>query len=183
MTQAVKMPPLRDHYLLTYILGKTVDKLFGCPFLLSAQTDARQKYPFITATIIRLEDDETSDWLGDGRQYTTRVQFDCHSNQPFQAMTMAQELYSALHTSSYRRFFTQARIVPQIMTNTSNRTVLEGVNLDHDYGFDCSFLLTGGLTFTPDELNFDLQEEMNIESVTTTDIVTDSRVTNHKQEE
>lgn len=121
----------------------------------------------------------TSDWLADDRQYTCTLQIDAHSGQIFEANDLARKLTEALNDYGYRRYFVQANIVPQKVTNTSNRTILSGVNYDNTIGFDCSFLITGNKVYQEKDLHFDYQST-TITSISATDQVnvTDHTVTN-----
>lgn len=180
-----EMPELKDQFLLAYILGKTVEKVCGVPLVIEQNVNLMKDYPFFTYNFVTLEQDETADWIGTkGRTYTCLVQIDCHSDKPYGdkgANDLALKLYEALHEEPYRRFFTQADIVPQQFSQTSNRTTLEGINYDFRYGFDCLFFVRGGITYQESDLNFEYSST-NIESVNTTDAVTDTNVTVEKED-
>lgn len=166
MTQGNNFQPeLRDHYLVAYILGVLVERVLGCDLIAQADTGDREDYPFVTFSFITMESDETSDWLEDGVVYTTQLQLDCHSNSLYQAVQMAQKLHSALCGRTYRNWFKSVDIVPQRVLGASNRTMLEGINYDHDYGFDVEFLVKSK-AWTEDQLNFDvIPASAEIESV------------------
>lgn len=148
-------PELRDHYLVAYILGELVQQVLGCDLIAQADTDDREDYPFVTFGFITMESDETSDWLEDGMVYATQLQLDCHADNLYQAAQMAQKLHSALCGRAYRNWFKSVDIVPQRILGASNRTVLEGINYDHDFGFDVEFLVKSKV-WTEDQLNFDV---------------------------
>lgn len=137
----------------------------GCDLLLQQTVDTQEPYPFVTFSIVTPEQDTTTDWLGDGRQYVCTFQIDVHAGQPFTANDMARKLYEALHDRGYRRYFTQANIVPQKITNTSNRTFMSGVNYDNDFGFDCSFLVTAPKTYKSEDLDFEYSGGIDIHSI------------------
>lgn len=181
----VKIPKLQDQFLLAYILGETVQKVCGVPLVTQQNTELMQDYPFFTYNFVTLEEDETADWVGTkGRTYTCLVQIDCHSNEPYGdkgANDLARRLYEALHEAPYRRFFTQADIVPQTFTQTSNRTTAWGVNYDYDFGFDCSFFVRGGVVYDQSQLNFEYSST-TIDSVKTADTVTSSAVNVERKE-
>lgn len=162
-------PELRDHHLVAYILGKLVEQVLGCDLIAQADTGDREDCPFVTFSFITMESDETSDWLEDGMVYTTQVQLDCHADNLYQAVQMAQKLHSALRGRTYRNWFKSVDIVPQRVLGASNRTMLEGINYDHDYGFDAEFLVKSKV-WTEDQLNFEtIPADEAIESVGVSD--------------
>lgn len=151
---------------MTYILQQVVKTLLGCDLLYSNRVGDRPAYPFVTYTFVVPEQDTTGDWLGKGRQYVTHLQVDCHSNHAMQAMQMADRLYAGLHENFIRRFFEQADVEPQEITQTSDRTILEGINYDYRFGFDCSFLVSdAGHIYKPEDLNFAISPDTEIKSV------------------
>lgn len=162
---AYKLPAeLRDHFLVQYILGKLVNQVTGCELVKDSSVDEMDEYPFFTFRWIDPGEETTADWLGPHRQYTCSMQIDAHASSDLQAMDLAQRLYEALHERPYRRFFSQACIMPSTIGNAGNRTVLRGINYDNDYGFDCTFYVTGGFTFQESDLNFEV-EDYTIESI------------------
>lgn len=168
-------PELRDHYLVAYILGELVRRVLGCNLIAQADTGDREDYPFVTFSFISMENDETSDWLEDGMVYTTQLQLDCHSDNLYQATQMAQKLHSALCGRTYRNWFKSVDIVPQRVLGTSNRTMLEGINYDHDYGFDVEFLVKSK-AWAEDQLNFEvIPADEAIESVGVSDSATNEK--------
>jgi len=174
---------LSDQHLLGYILGNLVKQVCNCDLILQNQASNLDKYPYVTFNFITPEIDETSDWLGKGRHYTTIIQIDAHSNNFYEANDLSQKLHEALNDTGYRRFFKQAGIVPQQISNTSNRTALSGINYDNDFGFDCSFLVTGGISFQKQDLNFTYSPPGNIEEVNITNKVRgkDSLIKNRRK--
>ena len=134
---AYKLPAeLRDHFLVQYILGKLVNQVTGCELVKDSSVDEMDEYPFFTFRWIDPGEETTADWLGPHRQYTCSMQIDAHASSDLQAMDLAQRLYEALHERPYRRFFSQACIMPSTIGNAGNRTVLRGINYDNDYGFE-----------------------------------------------
>lgn len=157
---------LKDGLLLTYIIQQVVKQCLNCELLYQNLVSDRARYPFVTYSFISTEQDTTGDWLGEGRQYETHLQIDCHADNAIQAMDMANDLYNALQSNAYRSYFEQADIEPQEFTNTSDRTVRAGINYDYRFGFDCSFLLSnGGHIYQPEDLHFDPQPETEIDEV------------------
>lgn len=163
-------PELRDHYLLAYIMGVLVEQIFSCPLVLQDQVDDRVEYPFVTFNFISLENDETSDWIEEGRVYTADIQLDCHARSFYEANSMASKLFSALRGKTYRNYFEQADIVLRRLYSTANRTVLEGTNYDYDVGFDAQFAIRSKL-WTADQLKFVPQSSIGIESLGVSDAV------------
>ena len=161
---ASNLPVLSDHFLVQYFLGKLVNQVTGCELVEDANIDEMEDYPFFTFKWIDFCQEPNADWLGKHRQYICTMQIDCHSNSSVQAMNLARKLFEALHEVPYRRFFKQAYIVPQTVGNASNRTTLQGINYDNDYGFDCTFYVTGGFLFERKDLNFTFQDQ-TIETV------------------
>lgn len=150
-----EMPELKGQFLVAYILGIVVNQVCNCDLLLQQSVDTLQQYPYVTYTIVTPATDTTSDWLGDNRQYNCYFQIDVHSDKTFTANDLANKLFAALHDDGYRRFFKQARIIPQSFANFANRTALQGINYDNDFGFDCIFNITGSRVYQESELNFD----------------------------
>lgn len=83
-----------------------------------------------------------------------------------QAINMIHDLRKALRFSSgYRRFFTQAHIVPHGAGQTNNQASYSYQNAIYSPSFDCSFsLYRTDTTYKPEDLNFDFNEE-TIESI------------------
>lgn len=154
----------QDHFLVQCILGELVNQVANCELVKDSSIDEREDYPFFTFHWIDPGKETTGDWLGLHRQFTCTMQIDAHSNSDKEAMNLAQRLYEALHEVPYRRFFKQAYIVPQTVGNAANRTIFQGINYDNDYGFDCSFYVTGGFLFNKKDLNFTFQDQ-TIETV------------------
>lgn len=175
-----KIPELKDHYLIQYILSKLVNYVCNCELVEQNNIDDMEDYPFFTFNWITLNAPTTSDWLRDHPQYVCTLQIDAHATTEVEALELSTKLFNALHESNYIRSFTQAQIVPQKLTNTSNRTVLSGINYDNDFGFDCSFLINGGFTFQEKDLQFDYQDSQ-IETITAAENtkITDGNVTNN----
>lgn len=155
---------MSDHYLVQYILGVIVNKAINCEFVEEANVEAMEDYPFVTFRWIDLGQETTGDWLGKHRQYECTMQIDVRSSNKRQSMELARTLYEVLHEEPYRRAFRQAYILPHTISNSSNRTTLEGINEEYDYGFDCSFYVTSGMEFEEKDLKFDFNEDL-IESI------------------
>lgn len=156
-----KTPPLRDNYLVQYILGKVVNHVCNCELVNQANIDEMEDYPFSTFTWIDFNRQTTTDWL---KQYTCVLQLDIYDSDPDRALMLSQDMYDALHKDAYRRWFKQANVVPISTTQTSNRTVLKGTNYSNRYGFDCSFLVNSGQTFDEKDLKFEYSD-IDIRSV------------------
>ena len=137
-----------------FILQEVSKQTINCKVYLANRTANMSEYPFVSYNIVVPETETTGDWLGEERQYTAVVQLDIHSIRQIEAMTLAQSLYEALHDTGYIRFFKQVNILPTQITNTSNRTVLTAENYDQDFGFDCSFLITGTKKYDTSQLDF-----------------------------
>lgn len=138
-----------------FILQEVSKQAINCTVVPANRTPPIEKYPVVTYNIVIPETETTGDWLEDERQYTSVVQLDIHSTRQIEAMTLAQSLYEALHDTGYIRFFKQVNILPQQITNVSNRTVLTAENYDQDFGFDCSFLITGTKKYDTSQLDFE----------------------------
>lgn len=137
-----------------FILQEVSKQAINCTVVPANRTPPIEKYPVVTYNIVIPETETTGDWLEDGRQYTSVVQLDVHSTRQLEAMTLSQRLNEALHDTGYTRFFKQVNILPTQITNTSNRTVLTAENYDQDFGFDCSFLITGTKKYDTSQLDF-----------------------------
>lgn len=138
-----------------FILQEVSKQAINCTVVPANRTPPIEKYPVVTYNIVIPETETTGDWLEDERQYTSVVQFDVHSTRQLEAMTLAQSLYEALHDTGYIRFFKQVNILPEQITNVSNRTVLTAENYDQDFGFDCSFLINGTKKYDTSQLDFE----------------------------
>ena len=138
-----------------FILQEVSKQAINCTVVPANRTPPIEKYPVVTYNIVVPETETTGDWLEDGRQYTSVVQLDVHSTRQLEAMTLSQRLYEALHDTGYIRFFKQVNILPQQITNVSNRTVLTAENYDQDFGFDCSFLINGTKKYDTSQLDFE----------------------------
>ena len=138
-----------------FILQEVSKQAINCTVVPANRTPPREKYPVVTYNIVIPETETTGDWLEDERQYTSVVQLDVHSTRQLEAMTLSQSLCEALHDTGYIRFFKQVNILPQQITNVSNRTVLTAENYDQDFGFDCSFLINGTKKYDTSQLDFE----------------------------
>lgn len=156
--QMDKLPELKDHFLIQFILGKLVNYVCGCELVERNSIEEMSEYPFVTFNWITPAAPTTSDWLKDHPQYVCTMQIDVHATTTTEAMDLSLKLFNALHESNFARSFYQAQIVPQKITNTSNRTALSGINYDNDYGFDCSFLISSGFVFKESDLQFDYRD-------------------------
>ncbi|RVU70164.1 hypothetical protein EJK17_09025 [Lactobacillus xujianguonis] len=160
------IPKMSDHFLVQSILGKVIEDLTGRPLVNMANTDEMPDYPYFSFNWIDLGKDTTTDWLGVNEQYVSTMQIDVHDSDPDRAQQLSRKLYRALRSVNYQRVFNQAQIVPQNITNTSNRTVILGSYYDYRYGFDCSFLINGGQEYDFSKLKFDYSTT-DIKTVTT----------------
>lgn len=138
-----------------FILQEVSKQAINCKVVSANRTPPIEKYPVVTYNIVIPETETTGDWLEDERQYTSVVQLDVHSTRQLEAMTLSQSLCEALHDTGYIRFFKQVNILPQQITNVSNRTVLTAENYDQDFGFDCSFLINGTKKYDTSQLDFE----------------------------
>lgn len=138
-----------------FILQEVSKQAINCTVVPANRTPPIEKYPVVTYNIVVPETETTGDWLEDERQYMSVVQLDVHSTRQLEAMTLSQRLYEALHDTGYIRFFKQVNILPQQITNVSNRTVLTAENYDQDFGFDCSFLVNGTKKYDTSQLDFE----------------------------
>ena len=179
---ASNLPVLSDHFLVQYILGKLVNQVTGCELVEDANIDEMEEYPYVTFTWIEPEKETTTDWLGEQRQYVCHLQIDVHATKPLEAQELAERIFVALHEDAFRRLFKQANIVPQEITNTSNRTTMIGINYDQDYGFDCSFLVNRGQEFKEKDLDWSVDQE-TITSITANNLLTQKGVNAFKKEE
>ena len=59
--QQTKLPELRDHYLVQYILGKIVNHVCNCELVEQNNIDEMEDYPFATFNWITLSNPTTSD--------------------------------------------------------------------------------------------------------------------------
>ena len=141
-----------------FILQEVSKQAINCTVVPVNRTPPIEKYPVVTYNIVVPETETTGDWLEDERQYTSVVQLDVHSTRQLEAMTLSQRLYEALHDTGYIRFFKQVNILPQQITNVSNRTVLTAENYDQDFGFDCSFLINGTKKYDTSGLQLEYQQ-------------------------
>ena len=138
-----------------FILQEVSKQAINCTVVSANRTPPIEEYPVVTYNIVIPETETTGDWLEDERQYTSVVQLDVHSTRQLEAMTLSQSLCEALHDTGYIRFFKQVNILPQQITNVSNRTVLTAENYDQDFGFDCSFLINGTKKYDTSQLDFE----------------------------
>ena len=138
-----------------FILQEVSKQAINCTVVPANRTPPIEKYPVVTYNIVIPETETTGDWLEDERQYTSVVQLDVHSTRQLEAMTLSQSLCEALHDTGYIRFFKQVNLLPQQITNVSNRTVLTAENYDQDFGFDCSFLINGTKKYDTSQLDFE----------------------------
>ena len=179
---ADNLPPLKGNFLVTYILGKLVNMICNCEMVQRENIDEMEEYPYVTFTWIEPEKETTTDWLGEQRQYVCHLQIDVHATKPLEAQELAERIFVALHEDAFRRLFKQANIVPQEITNTSNRTTMIGINYDQDYGFDCSFLVNRGQEFKEKDLDWSVDQE-TITSITANNLLTQKAVNAFKKEE
>lgn len=157
------MPPLQNQYLIIFILIKVVNELLHCGVYPQYNSGLRSKYPFITYSFIDPEHDTTFDATD---TMTVGLQIGVQALDEYTALNMIHRLRRALRFSSgYRRFFTQAHIIPQGNFQMNNQDFYGYQNAIYSHSFDCSFCLYQiDTTYKPEDLNFDFNEE-TIESI------------------
>ena len=157
------MPPIQDQYLIIYILSQVANEMFKCPIYPQYNAGVRDKYPFITYNFIDPEHDRNLDET-DTMEVTLEI--GVQSLDEFQALNMIHRLRRALRFSSgYRRFFTQAHVIPHDAKQMNNQDYYGYQNAIYSYSFDCSFsLYQVGTVYKPEDLNF-VFNESTIESI------------------
>ena len=160
-------PAIKNQYLLTYALDQIVQKACGVTLTYAQDTSAQPKYPYISCSFITAEQETTVDWLGANRLIIISLQIDCHSDNALLASDTIRELREALMSPIYRDYLKKADIVPQTISKTQNRTILQDVNYDQCLGFDADFLVRVGVEHTEAELSLSDVEESDqaIESI------------------
>lgn len=143
-----------DQELVQLILGEIVNQVCKCEMVDQSNIDEMEDYPFVTFNWIDPGRETTADWLGEHTQYNCTMQVDVHATSSSQALQLAKELHDALRSNPYRRFFSQANIMPEVIGNSGNRTSLAVLNYDYDFGFDCTFTVTSGFSYKIKDLNF-----------------------------
>ena len=157
---------ISDHKLVIYILGQLIKRLCNCPLIYESQVLNQEEYPFFTYSLISTEKDQTFDWIKDNQPYQTLIEIDVYAKNPLDAQEMSMKVWQGLKSTQFRSFFTQADIVPQTLSNSSNRTTLVTGNYQYRFGFDATFLVLRGNAKDISQLNFD-GEDLTIESVST----------------
>lgn len=147
------LPAIKNQFLLAYALDQIVRKVCGVELVYAQVTDHQPKYPYISYSIITAEQETTADWLGTNRLIVISLQIDCHSDNAIVASETIRELREALMSPSYRDYLKRADIVPQTISETQNRTILQDVNYDQCFGFDADFLVRAGVEHTEAELS------------------------------
>lgn len=149
----ISLPAIKNQYLLTYALDQIVKKTCGVEFAYAQVTDPQPKYPYISCSFITAEQETTADWLGANRLIIISLQIDCHSDNAIVASELIGELREALMSPIYRDYLRRADIVPQTISETQNRTILQDVNYDQCFGFDADFMVRAGVEHTEAELS------------------------------
>lgn len=182
-----KRPALTKQYLVVFILAKLVDELLNCSLVPQNNAGEQKKFPFVTYNFVDLHRDTTYDHRAD--QFNCTVQIEVHHTDQFQSMEMAEKIRDAIVDSSgYRRFFTQAYVVPHEPPTNSDiqdHTIsLFGMNYDYTFGFDYSFMVSrADITWTDEDLNFDYDGEPAIESIKATNKDDGKTIKAEKKEE
>lgn len=175
------LPAIKNQFLLAFALDQIVKKACGVELVYAQVTDPQPKYPYISYSIITAEQETTADWLGANRLIIISLQIDCHSDNALTASETARELREALMSPIYRDYLKRADIVPQTISETQNRTILQDVNYDQCFGFDADFMVRAGVEHTKVELSLasaDLFDQA-IESIVVPDTtVDDGKTTN-----
>lgn len=161
------LPAIKNQFLLAYALDQIVKKACGVELTYAQVTDQQPKYPYISYSFITAEQETTADWLGANRLIIISLQMDCHSDNAITASETIRELREALMSPIYRDYLKKADIVPQTISETQNRTILQDVNYDQCFGFDADFLVRVGVEHTEAELSLaDVEEsDQTIESI------------------
>ena len=161
------LPAIKNQFLLSYALDQIVKKACGVKLVYAQVTDQQPKYPYISYSIITAEQETTADWLGANRLIIISLQIDCHSGNAIVASETIRELREALMSPIYRDYLRRADIVPQTISETQNRTILQDVNYDQCFGFDADFLVRAGVEHTEAELSLADAEtsDQTIESI------------------
>lgn len=175
------LPVIRNQFLLAYTLDQIVKKACGVELVYAQDTTAQPKYPYISYSVITAEQETTADWLGANRLIIISLQIDCHSDNAIVASETIRELREALMSPIYRDYLKRADIVPQTMSETQSRTILQDVNYDQCFGFDADFMVRAGVEHTATELSLadtDVSDQ-TIESIVIPDTtVDDGKTTN-----
>ena len=161
------LPIIKNQFLLSYVLDQIVQKACGVTLAYAQDTTAQPKYPYISYSIITAEQETTADWLGANRLIVISLQIDCHSDNTLVASETIRELREALMSPIYRDYLKKADIVPQTISETQNRAILQDVNYDQCFGFDADFLVRVGVEHTEAELSLTGVEDSDqtIESI------------------
>lgn len=161
------LPAIKNQFLLAYALDQIVQKACGVTLTYAQDTSAQPKYPYISYSIITAEQETTADWLGANRLIVISLQIDCHSDNTLVASETIRELREALMSPIYRDYLKKADVVPQTISETQNRTILQDVNYDQCFGFDADFLVRVGVEHTEAELSLTGVEDSDqtIESI------------------
>lgn len=161
------LPPIKNQFLLTYALDQIVKKTCGMTLTYAQDTTEQPKYPYISYSFITVEKETTADWLGANRLIIISLQIDCHSDDALTALETIRELREALMSPIYRDYLKKADIVPQTISETQNRTILQDVNYDQCFGFDADFMVRAGVEHTEADLSLADVEESDqvIESI------------------
>lgn len=169
------LPAIKNQFLLAYALDQIVKKACGVELTYAQVTDQQPKYPYISYSFITAEQETTLDWLGANRLIIISLQMDCHSDNAITASETIRELRESLMSPIYRDYLKKADIVPQTISETQNRTILQDVNYDQCFGFDADFLVRVGVEHTEAELSLaDVEEsDQTIESIVVPDTTVD----------
>lgn len=164
-----RRPALRKQYLVVFILSKLTEQLIDCSLVPQNNAGEQKKYPFVTYNFVEAHRDTTYDHRPD--QFDCTLQIEAHSNDQYKSMELVEKLREALvDLDGYRRFFTQAYVVPhEPSTNSSiqDHTIsMFGITYDYTFGFDYAFTVGHADTeFKEEDLNFEYDGEPAIESI------------------
>lgn len=182
-----KRPALTKQYLVVFILANLVDQLLKCSLVPQNNAGEQKKYPFVTYNFVDLHRDTTADHKED--QFDCTIQIEVHHNKFYESMEMAEKLRKAIvNSSEYRRFFTQAYVVPhepRTSSDIQDHTVsLFGINYDYTFGFDYDFQIShADITWNEKDLNFVNEGNPMITSVEVTNKLDGKTIKTSKKEE
>lgn len=111
-------------------------------FVEAYQAPDHPAHPIIIFSFVDIGEDTTPDPT-DQMDVTLQLGCQAPATQWQQALNVTNQLHELLRTAAVHRIFRQVKIVPHGITRASDRTAFEYINALRNYGFDCSFLITG----------------------------------------